>query len=248
MKRLILGAAAVLCLGAAPALADGMPTRGTTKAYESERVCSVSGSVAVTSEHMFRGISKSAEDASLQGGLELSCGRFYVGVAGAGGSVLGSDLNFSAGYRAAFSHVNVDLGVTHYTFQGGFQGDALDFTEFKAAANAQAWRGGTVNGSVAYTSDYFGVLGDVLTYEVGFAQALPNVGIFSPTFSAAYGYSDFQDIGPASYAFWNAGVTLGFREKWSLDLRYHDTDGEGLAAVLGPLTDERFVATLRYTF
>src|SRR5687767_10300963 len=132
MKRLILGAAAALCLSATPALADGMPTHGKTKAYESERACSVSGSVAVTSENMFRGISKSAEDASLQGGLELSCGRFYVGVAGAGGSVLGSDLNFTAGYRAALGHVNVDLGITYYTFQGGFQGDALDFAEFKA--------------------------------------------------------------------------------------------------------------------
>ena len=54
--------------------------------------------------------------------------------------------------------------------------------------------------------------------------------MFTPTFSALFGYSDFHDdfFGfDLSYAYWNAGVTLGFLEKWSLDLRYRDTDNEG---------------------
>jgi uncharacterized protein (TIGR02001 family) len=236
---------------AGPALADGMPTRGRIGSPDS-RACSVSGDVGVTSDNVFRGISKSAEDAAFQGGVELSCGRFYAGVAGAGVSSLlgGSELDFSAGFRTSLSKINVDLGVTYYTFQGSFFGDALDFAEFKAAANTSLWKGGNVRGSIAYASDYFGVLGEVFSYEAGVSQALPKVGMFSPTLSAAYGYVDFQDNG-LSYAYWNVGVTVGFMERWSLDLRYHDTDGEGLAFIgnaIGGLADERFVATLKYSF
>jgi uncharacterized protein (TIGR02001 family) len=243
---------------AGPALADGMPSKGRIASPES-RACSVSGSVGVTSENVFRGISKSAEDASVQGGLELSCGRFYVGVSGAtsGFFLVGDDVDFTAGFRSSFGKINVDAGVTYYTFQGGLFDDELNFAEFKLAANTQVWKGGTLSGSVAYASDYFGVFGDVMTYEVGFAQALPKVGMFSPTLSAAYGYSDFLDASDGSYAYWNVGVTLGFLEKWSVDLRYHDTDGEGLAGLAnflggitgaGALADERFVATLKYSF
>jgi len=44
-------------------------------------------------------------------------------------------------------------------------------------------------------------------------------------------------------------VTLGFHQRWSLDLRYWDTNGEGLAGQFGgDLADERFVATLKATF
>jgi uncharacterized protein (TIGR02001 family) len=255
MKRLILGAAAVLCLGVAPALADGIPTRGKTTAYEHERACSVSGSVGVATENVFRGVSKSLEDTSIQGGLELSCGRFYVGVSGAGaGAIFGTDLDFTAGYRASFGKVNVDASVTYYTFQGGIidliLGDDADFAEFKLAANTQVWHGGSIAASVAFAPEYFGFGGEVFTYEVGFSQVLPKVGIFTPTFSAAYGYSDFQDFSDASYGFWNVGLTLGFLEKWSLDVRYHDTDGDGISGPLGffGLADERFVTTLKYSF
>ena len=51
----------------------------------------------------------------------------------------------------------------------------------------------------------------------------------------------------SDYSYWNVGVSLGFLEKWSLDLRYHDTDNEGFN-LFGTNADERYVATLKYTF
>ena len=60
------------------------------------------------------------------------------------------------------------------------------------------------------------------------------------------------------YWYWNAGVTLGFLEKWSLDFRYWDTSIEnnnlGGGGVNGFCTggvlqcDQRFVATSKFTF
>ena len=40
------------------------------------------GDVALTTEFMFRGISQSNEDPPLQSTVDLTCGRFYVGVWG----------------------------------------------------------------------------------------------------------------------------------------------------------------------
>jgi hypothetical protein len=79
------------------------------------------------------------------------------------------------------------------------------------------------------------------------------VGRFSPTFSALVGYQkgDIADYSVAGadddYVYWNAGVTLGFHEKWSLDLRYWDTDVSG-GLCFGLKCDERFVATLKASF
>ncbi len=30
------------------------------------------------------------------------------------------------------------------------------------------------------------------------------------------------------YTYWNAGLTLGFMENWSADIRYWDTDGDAI--------------------
>jgi uncharacterized protein (TIGR02001 family) len=230
---------------AGPALADGMPSRGKIGAPES-RVCSTSAEVGVTSDNVFRGLSKSNEEAAIQGGVEFSCGRFYAGVAGASVTAgNGSEFDIYGGFRTSFNKINFDLGFTYYTLPGA---DDANFFELKASASTAIWQGGTIGGSVFYGFEYLGLNTDVATYEVGFSQALPKVGIFSPTFSATYGYSDFLDFSSLSYSYWNVGVSLGFLDKWSLDLRYHDTDGDGFASLVGPLADERFVATLKYSF
>ena len=82
---------------------------------------------------------------------------------------------------------------------------------------------------------------------MSFAQVLPKVGVVTPTVSVLYGHSDFQDQSYLSYSYWNAGLTLAFHQRWALDLRYWDTNGDGLADY-NPLADERFVASLKYTF
>jgi hypothetical protein len=102
----------------------------------------------------------------------------------------------------------------------------------------------------------------VWTVETSFAQVLPKVGMFTPTFSALLGYQQGDDVayqaitgnGDDNYLYWNAGLTLGFHEKWSLDLRYWDTNlgsnAGGSAWCKGQIfqCDERFVATLKFTY
>jgi hypothetical protein len=56
---------------------------------------------------------------------------------------------------------------------------------------------------------------------------------------------NFDDALINNYTYWNAGVTVAFLEKWSVDLRYVGTD---LPSELNSIAGDRFVATLKYSF
>ena len=252
MKSASWGTASLLgaALFAGPVLADGVPSHGRIAA-EAPRTCSTSGSVALTTDYVFRGISQTNSDPAVQAGLDLTCGRFYASVFASNvdfGDDANMELTFSAGYKTTTGRISWDFGLVYYTYPGqSSPGFDIDFLEAKSAGSAEIWKGGTLGAAVYYSPEYTYNFGDVATYEAAFAQELPKIGIFSPTFSATYGYSDFFDVGDASYAYWNAGVTLGFREKWSFDLRYSDSDNAGSFASTD-LSDERFFATLKYSF
>lgn len=247
------GAVALMAglLLAGQAFADGPPGKGRTKAPEVSdgRPCTVAANVGYATDYVFRGISQSNEDAAVQGGVDFTCGRFYIGTWGssinlAGGSA--SEIDVYGGVRTKTGPVNWDLGFIYYAYPGAASWADLDYFEIKVAASGEVWKGGTLGGTVFYSPEYTGNTGEVWTFEVNFAQVLPKVGVVTPTVSVLYGYSDFQDQGWQSYGYWNAGLTLAFHDRWALDLRYWDTENSGFAA--GPLGDERFVASLKYTF
>jgi uncharacterized protein (TIGR02001 family) len=250
MKSASWGAATLMgaALLASPALADGMPSRGKISSAPESRVCSTTANVGVTSDYVFRGISQSNEEAAIQGGVEFSCGKFYAGFWGSSIAFEnGTEIDIYGGYKTSIGRFNLDVGFIYYGYPGQFSGVA-DYWEVKAGVSTDVWKGGTVGATVFYSPEYTFNTGEVATYELSLSQALPKIGMFTPTFSATYGYSDFLDFGVLSYSYWNAGVSFSFLEKWSLDLRYHDTDNEGFALINGSLADERFVATLKYTF
>jgi uncharacterized protein (TIGR02001 family) len=252
------GAASLLAgvLFAGSALADGLPVRGKARADTHDHGCSVAGNVGLTTDFVFRGISQSNEEAALQGGVDLTCGRFYLGVWGSSFEGLGSEggstwLNVYGGMKYTTGPVTWDIGVIYYTFPGtdNIAGD-LDNVELKLAGSGEVWKGGKLTGTVFYAPDYAGVFESAWTFEGTFVQVLPAVSIFTPVFSATVGHTSFDDASDLDYTYWNVGLTLGFRENWSIDLRYWDTENEGLAAIANifGLADERFVATLKYRF
>jgi uncharacterized protein (TIGR02001 family) len=203
--------------------------------------------VGLTTDYVFRGISQTNEEAAVQGGVDFSCGRFYGGVWASSffGDTGATEIDIYGGFKHTTGPITWDVGLLYYSYPGSFDGDG-DYFELKLGASGSPWKGGTVSGNLFFSPEYTLNTGETITYEVGLAHVFPNVGMFTPTFSALYGYTDFQDFSNLSYGYWNVGLTLGFLEKWSLDLRYWDTDNEGFAA--GPLGEERFVGTIKYTF
>jgi uncharacterized protein (TIGR02001 family) len=243
-----LGAASLLAASvfAGPALADGLSGSGR---IASKPRCALSGNIAATTDYVFRGISQNQEDPAVQATLDATCGNFYVGFFGSNVDFADGETTLEstvyAGYKTAYGGIGLDFGLIYYAYAGG--DSDLNFLEFKAAATGDIWKGGSLTGAVYYTPEIPIDSGPAWTLEGTFAQTLPNVGIFSPVFSATLGavYTDDFD---GDYTYWNVGVSAAFLGPWSLDLRYWDTDGEGLAFMNGTLADERFVATLKYSF
>jgi uncharacterized protein (TIGR02001 family) len=254
-----LGAAALAAvLLAGTALADGMPKRGSIKAPEPEqRRCTLSANVGLTTDYVFRGISQTAETPTVQGGFDATCGPFYAGVWASGLTSDGAatvEMDWYAGpAEDRCDHMDFELSTTLIPPVGSL----ICLTEVKAGASGDVWKDGTAGVTVFYSPEYTANTGAVWTIEGAFSQALPKVGMFSPTFSALIGYqsggNSYEAVfGDSSYTYWNAGVTLGFHEKWSLDIRYWDTSlSEGTTACgSGSLfsCDERVVATLKFTY
>jgi uncharacterized protein (TIGR02001 family) len=274
--RLAAGAAtlaAAAMLLAAPALADGY-RRGSVKDAKPEpRRCNLSANVALTTEYVFRGYSQTAEHPAIQGGFDATCGIFYAGLWASNldwGGIAGEDIadieiDWYLGIKPVTGKITWDLGVIYYTYP-----DSLDFipgrdnnyVELKVGASTEVWKDGTVGLTVFYSPEYQYEVGSVVTVEGTIAQVLPKFHIFTPTISALLGYqhgsnNDYALItgnGDDHYWYWNVGLTLGFHEKYSLDFRYWDTSLEsnagGSAWCKGAIfqCDERFVATLKFTF
>jgi uncharacterized protein (TIGR02001 family) len=243
-----LGAASLLAAAvfAGPSFADGLPGRGKIAASHG---CSVSGSVALTSDYVFRGVSQTFGNPAAQSNLDLTCGKFYLGAFasnidfGIEGTL---ELDIYGGYKFSTGRVNWDVGFIYYSYPGMDTFFDADYLELKLSASADIIKGGTLTGTVYYSPEYTFGTGTAWTVEGTFSQVLPKMSIFSPTFSATVGNTSLSDF-DVDYTYWNVGVTLGFRDKWSLDLRYWDTDNQNVCGIFG-ICDDRFVATLKYSF
>jgi uncharacterized protein (TIGR02001 family) len=270
-------AAATQAAFAMPTLADGMPKRSIKDApvVEEKRDWTLTGNIGVTSEYVFRGISQTAENPAVQGGVDFTWKWFYAGIwssnldfgrdatpAGVGRPVAVAEVDFYAGIKPVFGKVTFDLGVIYYVYPGALDGAGqinaeLDYVELKFGASGEIWKDATLGGTVFYSPEYTARQGDVWTFELAFAQVLPKIRDITPTFSALLGYQTGDDpgyftaAGDDNYLYWNAGVTLGFGDRFSLDFRYWDTnisDTGGFCSGQLFQCDERFVASAKITY
>lgn len=112
--------------------AQSAPTDG---GVDRSPALTVSGSVALTSDYRFRGVSQSDQEVALQGGITVSHDSgAYLGAWGsnlAGWGTFGGanlELDLIAGYKAKLSDsATLDVGAVWYMYPGG--ADETDFVE-----------------------------------------------------------------------------------------------------------------------
>lgn len=258
----IVGALAITLL-AGPALAgDGSMKDGPAP---SGRTFAWAASFAVGSDYIFRGQSQTAEDPTIQATVDLTYGILYgsvfmsnldFGETMAGRDVANMELTFSGGIKPVLGPVTFDFGVIYYTYPGAKDpGAELNFFEAKAGASISPWKGGTVGLTGYYSPEYTGELGEVWTLEGSLAQELPKIHSITPTFSALVGFQWGDDplyeaaFGDDNYVYWNAGVTFAFTDRFSIDVRYWDTNIDAACTNSRYFScDERVVGTAKVTF
>ncbi len=196
-----------------------------------------------------------------------------------GTNIANIEMDWYAGIKFNTHRIAWDVGVIYYTYPRGADIAVVSLTdptivkadfnyvELKVGASAELWKDGTLGVTGFFSPDYQYETGNVWTVEAAFTQNLRKFMFigreWSPSVSALIGYQaatgneadKARYLGNVTgdddhYVYWNAGLTLGFLEKWSVDLRYWDTNIDRADDCKGPLfaCDERFVATLKFTY
>ena len=212
-------------------VASGVLTLGLLAASVAH--AEVSGTLTLTSDYLFRGISQTDEKPALQGGLEWAHDSgVYAGAWGSSISWLSdSDPDISSqveldaylGIRGDFgdSGVGWDVGAVHYWYPGSYPAgfNKADTTELYAGLS---WSVLGAKYSYAVT-DLFGI-----PDSDGSSNLDVTVGWeFVPgwSFNGAVGKQWVAGTaGTATYAFWSAGVSKAFDNGFDLALAWNDND------------------------
>lgn len=189
----------------------------------------VSFNAALTSDYRFRGVSQSAQDPAIQGGVDFSQNGFYLGAWGStidfdGGPGNDPDANLEVdlygGYKWTAAGVEWDVGVLHYAYPGSESAFDLPMTE--------VYFGGTYGPFFAkyyYTSDYTTNLTDEGAYYLTAGANLDVGNGF--TLGLSVGQSGGDGIDEAwgdSYTDYKIGVSKDFAGL-TFNVSYVDTSG-----------------------
>lgn len=227
----------VFQMAAALAIVAGLASLAAPASAQTE--VDVAFNVGVVSDYVFRGASQTDEEPALQGGVDITAGSFYAGVWGSNVDFFDdtdAEIDFYGGFRGEAGGFALDAGVIFYAYVNEPNFADYNYTEFKLAAS-RAIGPASIGAAVYYSPDFFGIDESATYYELN--------GGFAPveklTISGAVGQQtlDVTD----DYVTWNVGATYALLDHVVIDVRYHDTDVDGVAAY-----EDRIVGGLKVLF
>jgi uncharacterized protein (TIGR02001 family) len=214
---------------------------------------SFGGSLAVTSDYLVRGISRSDHDAALQGDVHLSTDGGFVGGVFASNAQFDSSDHRSAEFSGfvGFSWQIADtwrakLLASYYGYAWNDSGSRSNYAEFGAEAAYDEW----LEVAVVYSPHapryvaYYGLTG------VGSESA--EVTVRSPwrrrvAAVAGVGYSSYRGSNGGGYAYWSAGGVVDLAPV-SVSLNYVSTGTEAANLFFNAAAHNRWTATVLWRF
>ena len=208
----------------------------------------VSGSITLTSDYLFRGVTQTNEKPALQGGITYTTeSGFYVGGWGSSISWLSDsdpavssqvELDGFIGYAGKFgdSDVGFDVGANYYWYPGDYP------TGYNSPNTLELYAGVTwkIFSAKYYhaTTDLFGVPDSKGSGDLDLSANWE----FTPgwTLNAGGGKQWIRHNSGADYTYWKLGVTKSFESGFSVAASYNDTDINGL--------DDAFVLSISKAF
>jgi uncharacterized protein (TIGR02001 family) len=183
--------------------------------------------LGAVSDYSYRGLTQTAKDPAIQGGVDMTAGLFYAG-AWASNVDWGIETDLYAGVKPTVGPITFDLGVIYYGYPDSDVPNAA-FWEGKIAATIPAGEG-SLTGAVYHSPEFFGETGQATYWELSGAQPLGPV-----TLSGAVGYQALEEsaYGVSGYTTWNAGVGFPIVGPLTGDIRYVFTDEDAKTACVG---------------
>jgi len=180
----------------------------------------VSGNVNLASDYVYRGISQTDEEATIQGGFDFVAeSGFYAGVWASNIAFDGSiEIDIYGGYAGEISEaVGFDVGLLRYEYPNDAGPNNSSFNEVYGSVSFKDFTLG-----LAYSDDFFFESGTGVYAYVDYSLALPN------EFGLAFHYGDqsIKDnlpLGIPDYAEYSIGLTKSLADV-DFALTWHDTD------------------------
>ena len=188
------------------------------------------GSLGLSSDNVFRGLTQSQGDPSVQADGYLTATHWFGGLAAesvkrGGNQTNGAEVIGYLGYQQLLSeNWSGALSARHYDYPGNRYRSLYHYDEFSLSINWHQQLMLELIGSpdtFAFSSyDHYG-RGSAFAAELTGRQPLP----YALSLEAGIGVYDLhQQIG-SSYVYWSAGIGRQWRY-WQLSLRYIGTNGE----------------------
>lgn len=185
----------------------------------------ITANVAVTSDYRFRGVSQSAKDPALQGGVDYAHPTgFYLGAWGSTIDFEGFDddadveIDLYGGYKWKAAGVDWDLGLIHYAYPGSDSDNDLPFTEIYFGGAY-----GPVFAKYFYTNDYTGPTDEGAYYLTAGANFDLGGGYGLGVSIGQSGGDGIEESFGDSYLDYKLGVSKEFAG-FGFNLSYIDTD------------------------
>jgi uncharacterized protein (TIGR02001 family) len=203
-----------LCLAASSMFATSAAVMAEESAWET------SGSVALSSEYVWRGVSQTGGSPAISGSLDVAhSSGFYAGTWAS--NIDNDEGSIEIDYYAGFSG---DLGDSGFSYDvGGLYYDFPEIEDFDYFEVYGFLSYGIISAGVSYSLDLFDADWDGAEDNVYYQlDAGYDVGPIS--LAAGVGYFDFdQDAGGADYTNWYLGASTEYAG-FGFDLTYTDTD------------------------
>ena len=222
-------------------LSAGLLTAGSASAE-------VSGSVAVVSDYLFRGVTQTSEKPALQGGITWTHDSgFYAGGWGSSISWLSDadpdvssqvELDMFAGYTGKFgqSEFGYDVGLNYYGYPGDYPAGFNDPDTLELYFGL-SWKFLSARYWYA-TTDLFGIPGSDGSTNLDLGAGRE----FAPGWKGTLGWGKqwVKGVPDADYTFWKLGVDKSFESGFGIGVAYQDNDLSG--------SDDAFVLSLSKSF
>jgi uncharacterized protein (TIGR02001 family) len=215
----------------------------------------VGGSVDLTSDYIFHGLSESQGYPALQGDIHYrsdsgaAAAENFIGLWGStiSRAATGGSYELNAYLGRTFlidSNSSATLTYVHYAYPNDHGSPRYDYDELAAGWAFQD----RVSATLAWTPDTarysergFGRCCRALSYNVAVHQGLGH----ALTVSAALGYDELN--GAAGYAYWNGGIAYALGA-WQLDLSYFAVQPRAVLLYGSVIAGNRLVGTLVWRF